>query len=137
MTQSVKVSGRVISRVANFWVAQKFGPNFIIKIRATWKYKQKFGPNVIVRSDTKPASFLVVFLGTTRNEVFSFRISEKRETTKAVSTISAFREYFWIDLVLLSRIFVSFSQIIGIGCRKNIFEPELQIWHICDVEKWW
>ena len=45
----------------------------------------------IVRSDTKRASFLVGFLGTTRNEVVSFRISEKRETTKVVSTISALR----------------------------------------------
>ena len=36
------------------------------------------------------ASFLVgFFLGTTRNEVVSFRISQKRETTFVVSTISA------------------------------------------------
>ena len=35
-----------------------------------------------------------VFLGTTRNEVVSFRISEKQETTKVVSTISASR---WVD----------------------------------------
>ena len=47
--------------------------------------------SVIVRSDTKQASFLVVFLGTTRNEVVSFRISEKRDKTKVVSTISACR----------------------------------------------
>ena len=31
----------------------------------------------------------LVFLGTTRNEVVSFWISEKRETTKVVSTFSA------------------------------------------------
>ena len=48
----------------------------------------------IVRSDTKWMSFLVGFLGTTRNKVISFRVSEKRETTKVVSTIFAMMFYF-------------------------------------------
>ena len=45
-----------------------------------------------VRSDTKRGSLMVVFLGTNRNKGVSFRISEKQETTKVVSTISAYRQ---------------------------------------------
>ena len=51
----------------------------------------RFSFNVFFRSDTERASFLVIFLGTTRNEVVSFWISKKQETTKVVSTISAYR----------------------------------------------
>ena len=61
----------------------------------------------------KRASFLNIFWGMTRNEVFSFCLSKKWQITKVISTISAFRAYwapiFWLfprpyDVTLWSKI---------------------------------